>query len=501
MTLRTASLRIDPVAVALDGQSIGILEEASDLGEVREAVVAWAIPRVPEDHDRGRLPSLQPARELGSQRPDARVTLVVEEVEVVQEACRLAKAELEERVNAAFGHVHHLHGGPRTVAAQRQQVAEVARDGGDTVGLLGDPRRVERVSALDSQHDDEPRPEHERDAAPELEGPWTRARGAVRADGSERSERAEKKRQRVELILPSLALEPEVEAAVYRSHHRESLSRGESFPRRRAYGEDRKPGEEQPQLPAILVPAERRPGRRAADATVEWKHVPDEDVHERPEPATPGEPSEHQRRDHQGCARQGGGRPRRRKPLPPGRADDGQDAADPEQTGVGLDGHGRSESEPADQQRRQCAVTLDGAGHAEDAGEEKQAEQEIALPDPPGAAAQVIEREERGSTGRGPATAHGPAKGEEEDTGRRQPPEIEEPPRQIPVPAHRERAQVNQIDARHVHVEHVAVRHRALSDEPSDIVHERSVVDERPTEGPPDEDAQQRHASGQNKLQ
>src|SRR5712691_356181 len=206
MTLRTASLRIDPVAVALDGQSIGILEKASDLGEVREAVVAWAIPGVPEDHDRGRLPGLQPARELGAQRPDARVTLVVEEVEVVQEACRLAKAELEERVNAAFGHVHHLHGGPGTAAARRQQLAQVGRQGGDTVGLLGDPRRVESVSALDSQHEDEPRPEHERGAAPELEGQWTHAGRAGRADGGERSERAEKKRQRVELILPPLAL-------------------------------------------------------------------------------------------------------------------------------------------------------------------------------------------------------------------------------------------------------------------------------------------------------
>src|SRR6266545_4575890 len=138
MTLRTASLRIDPVAVGLDSQAIGILEEALDLGEVREATVAQTIPRVPEDDNGGRLADLQPARELGAQRLDARVILVVEEVKVVEESRRLAKAECEERLNAAFGDVHHLHGGRGTMPSRRQQATEVARDGGDAMSLVGD---------------------------------------------------------------------------------------------------------------------------------------------------------------------------------------------------------------------------------------------------------------------------------------------------------------------------------------------------------------------------
>src|SRR6266498_328243 len=280
MTLRTASLRIDPVAVALDGQAIGILEEALDLGEVREATVALTIPGVPEDDDGGRLADLQPARELRAQRPDARVILVVEEVKVVEESRRLAKAEREERVNAAFGHVHHLHGGCRIMPSPRQQATEVARDGGDAMSLVGDPRRVERMSALDSEHNHEPRPQHERDTAPRPGA----GRGA-RAGGGKRRERAEKTRQRIELVFPPLALDPEVEGAVRRSHHGERLSRAESFPRRREQGDGCEPDEEQPELPAILVPAERDPGRHTADTTVERQHVPDEDVHEGSEAA------------------------------------------------------------------------------------------------------------------------------------------------------------------------------------------------------------------------
>src|SRR5947209_17573476 len=108
MTLRTVSLRIDPIAVALDGEAVVSLEEAGDCRERLQPGIARAAPRVAEDHHGGGRPRLEAARELGAKGLDARVSLVVKEVKVVEEARGLSGVQAQERVNPALGHVHHL---------------------------------------------------------------------------------------------------------------------------------------------------------------------------------------------------------------------------------------------------------------------------------------------------------------------------------------------------------------------------------------------------------
>src|SRR5216684_6404688 len=126
MTLRTATLRIDPVAVALDGERILALEEPVHGREFLQPFIALASPGVAEDHDGGGTAALEIAGELGTEGLDARIPLVVEEVEVVEKARRLSQVEPQERVNATLGHVHDLH---RIAGAH--EAGEVARKGGD----------------------------------------------------------------------------------------------------------------------------------------------------------------------------------------------------------------------------------------------------------------------------------------------------------------------------------------------------------------------------------
>ena len=86
MTLRTGSLRIDPVAVARDGERVVTVEQIGDRREARQPLVAGPVPGVAQ-HDDGRR--RRPARrgnELLPEALDARVALVVEEVEVVDES-------------------------------------------------------------------------------------------------------------------------------------------------------------------------------------------------------------------------------------------------------------------------------------------------------------------------------------------------------------------------------------------------------------------------------
>src|SRR5207245_163967 len=73
--------------------------------------------------------------------------------------------------------------------------------------------------------------------------------------------------------------------------------------------------------------------------------------------------------------------------------------------------------------------------------------------------------------------------------------------RASPGPQRLDHGHVNQVDAGEIHVEDVAVRHRALGDEPGDVVHEGGIVDERPAQGAPDEIEGEAGASDQNRLQ
>src|SRR5690348_9683829 len=111
MTLRIASLRIDPVSDALDGQRVRSREPLLELGEGVESAVARRGPAVLENDDRGGAARVEAGEELGPERLDARIAHIVEEMEVVDEARGLPEAQAQQRVNAAGAGVHHLHGG------------------------------------------------------------------------------------------------------------------------------------------------------------------------------------------------------------------------------------------------------------------------------------------------------------------------------------------------------------------------------------------------------
>ena len=88
------------------------------------------------------------------------------------------------------------------------------------------------------------------------------------------------------------------------------------------------------------------------------------------------------------------------------------------------------EREPAPHERAERAAPLDRAGHAVRAREQEEAEQEVALSHAPGAAAQVIEREQERARRGGPG-AERPRIRPQERAGRGEPAQIEEPPGEI----------------------------------------------------------------------
>src|SRR5262249_40770981 len=140
MTLRIGSARIDPVAIAVDGERVVAGQGLRHGRECLEAIVAGATPRVLEDYDGGGPAAFQEAHELVPQRLDARVRLVVEEVEVVEKARGLSKVQPQERVHAAARDVHHLDW---TLAGQRSELAH----------QRGDPALLDRKSTrLNSSH-------------------------------------------------------------------------------------------------------------------------------------------------------------------------------------------------------------------------------------------------------------------------------------------------------------------------------------------------------------
>src|SRR6266511_2585950 len=108
MMLRTGSLRIDAVGVALDGERVGAIEKRHQPGNLAESRITRLVPRVSHHYDGRWRPRLERGHELGPQRLDARVPGVVEEMEVVDEARGLAYAETQQDVDGAFRHVHDL---------------------------------------------------------------------------------------------------------------------------------------------------------------------------------------------------------------------------------------------------------------------------------------------------------------------------------------------------------------------------------------------------------
>ena len=254
-----------------------------------------------------------------------------------------------------------------------------------------------------------------------------------------------------------------------------------------------------PCLPAEDVPADSVPHGDTPHVTVERQHVAGENGRERPGAAAPRQPA-HDEHGH--------GHPRR---APEGegadhggvtRAEGHHGRAEyPEESGLGLEHDAGTRGEASPHHGPSRAPRLPDAGGAPRREHEKEREEKIALARPPRSSREVIEREEEGSGETAPRVTEAPRKAEERPRGEDEPSEVEEPPRPVALAQHRDQAQVQEIDARHVHVEDVAVGHGALRDQPRHVVHQGSVVHERPAPGSPAEIECHRSASGQNRLQ
>src|SRR5215813_300349 len=103
MTLRMDSFRIDPVAVAFDGQRIVALEQQRQSWDLIQSTISRPVPGVAHHHDSRGVLRLESRHEFGLERLDPWIGLIVEEVEVIEEARGLSHAETQERVEASFG--------------------------------------------------------------------------------------------------------------------------------------------------------------------------------------------------------------------------------------------------------------------------------------------------------------------------------------------------------------------------------------------------------------
>src|SRR5712664_2799430 len=99
------AFRIEPVARARQRRLVPVAQPLGQRGKALEALVAAGRPAVLEEDDDARRAPVEVADEFRAQRPDHRRGLVVEEVEVVEEARGLAHAETQERVEATLGGV------------------------------------------------------------------------------------------------------------------------------------------------------------------------------------------------------------------------------------------------------------------------------------------------------------------------------------------------------------------------------------------------------------
>src|SRR5438309_7824272 len=274
MILKICSLRIDPVFGALPVEAIGGRDPGGQRGEAGDPRVVPRRPAALEDHDELWRRGLELAQELGAEAPDDRPVLVVEDREVVDEARRLAHAEPEERVDAPLARVEHLDRVLRPDATP-----QVGHDAVDALGFRRDPRRPEFLNAFDVELEAEERGGQER-------RPPHRAGGGRHGEaGAEASERG----QRIDLVLPALALRQEVHDAIGQAREHERPPR---VPAPSGAGGQDEHGEESPDAPAERPPAERGPRPNARQPRVDREVVLDEDLDEGPEPAGPGEPGE-----------------------------------------------------------------------------------------------------------------------------------------------------------------------------------------------------------------
>ena len=420
------------------------------------------------------------ADELRPQRLHDRRALVVEEVEVVQEARGLSHAEAEERVQAAHGRVEHLHGLARSEARPH-----VGLDGADD-GLALPPelrrRCLERLGAEEHQRRDERRGDGAGQEPP-ARGECPRQLGGHQ-HGREGG-------QRIKVILPAFALRRVVHEAVGDAEGGDEMPRAPTAAQRGGERQGHAEREGNPRVPAIDVPR-----RGTAQPRIERDQVAGHDLVPGGEPAGEGQPAEHaDRRRHHRREEQRGDAAGRHATAG-ARGGDGDDGGERsgEERRVRLHGDAGAERRPRPHEAHEPAA-LEPAHDAERPHDEQQAEQEVALARLPGAAGEMVRGEDERAGGRGERAPRRRERGDRAGGGR-EPSEVDDAPREVAAAERAQHGEVDQVRAGLIHVEQVTIRRRPVADPPRDVVHERHVVDERPRQRAPREQRDERGAGG-----
>src|SRR5580765_4744389 len=100
MTLRMDSLRIDAVPVTFHGERVVAVEQRRQSRNLLEPIISLSVPRIAHGDDGRGSPCPEFGHQCRLQGDDPWVRLIVEEVEVVEEAGGLPHAEAQEGVEA-----------------------------------------------------------------------------------------------------------------------------------------------------------------------------------------------------------------------------------------------------------------------------------------------------------------------------------------------------------------------------------------------------------------
>src|SRR5439155_1038852 len=222
-------------------------------------------------------------------------------------------------------------------------------------------------------------------------------------DGNEPEARGERRRQlgghqhggergeRIEMILPALALDDVVREAVGGPERRDDVARAHAAAPRHARerDEDTEP-ERDPRVPAVHAPR-----RRAAEPRVERDQVAAHDLVPGGEAADGGEPAEDGERGRRGRGDEERGDTGGRRDAARACGGDGDDGGERagEERDVRLHRDPGAEGGPRPDQAREPPA-LEPARDAEGTQEEEEAEKKIALAGLPGAAGQRVRRED-----------------------------------------------------------------------------------------------------------
>ena len=308
-----------------------------------------------------------------------RESLIVVEVEVVQEARRLDGAQPQERVNTRLRSCP----APERVTG-REPPVEIGHDGAHPTRLRRDPRRVRRLDPLE--------PEQDAGDASRTRRTSPSMTSATPGGGSPR-QRAPPRRTRPAGRDGTPSPCPGRRSARPRRRGRASTTACRAVKRR-------SPARCRPRAPPRRrwdphLPPMERPPVRSAQARVERQQVVEDDLAPRRERALGREPDRDRQRHHRERHREDPQRQRECAAVAPADDGDEHDQRRGEQARMGLHGDAGAEREPGPCEARTPRGSLGPARDAERAQQQERAEKEIALPGLPGAAGQVVDARRR----------------------------------------------------------------------------------------------------------